>query len=150
MRFRKHIPILLVILTALVINLGNPLLISAQNSTDPIRVGTTWLLSARYGFSIWAFDSPPDPTITEYSQEDFKQTHVRDTLEAILALQTINNVPADVDAAIDFLQTPLISTTGQLSQRIQIFSKAGRETGQDLNNLLISRNVDGGFGGALG
>lgn len=122
----------------------------AQTPADAINSGTQWLLSARYGMGIWAFSSPPDPLQEEFTADDFTPTYVRDTLEAVKALQTVNPTSTEYEPTINWVEFSVLSATEQFCNKIQILSKAGKDVTSFVDGLATYKNTDGGFGGAKG
>ncbi|MFZ5875273.1 MAG: CARDB domain-containing protein, partial [Nitrospirota bacterium] len=109
-----------------------------------------WLLSKRSDFGIWAFDLPPDPAQVEFSPESFSPTHVRNTLEAVIALQSLGADPVEVSSALDWLDTPFIGTSGQLARKAYILRQAGGNPSQVIPVIESARNLDGGVGDLSG
>lgn len=128
----------------------NPAELAAQAASNATMSGTTWLVSAQYGKGVWAFTAPPNPLQTEFTADDFASTYVRDTLQAVIALQTVEAAATEYQFALDWVQFFILSSTEQLSQKTQILSKAGRDATQPINILLAYRNLGGGFGGGKG
>jgi len=125
--------------------------LSAQSPSDAIGTGTTWLLSARYGTGIWAFDSQPDQLVGEFTADELRKTYIRDTLEAAKTLQAVNSIPvSEYQSTLDWLEFTRFNSAGQLAQKVQILSNAGKDVSQTTPSLLETRNSDGGFGGAKG
>jgi hypothetical protein len=125
-----------------------PVKLLAQTTSDSIGLGTTWLLSARYDMGMWIFATPPNPLQEEFTVDDFTPTYVRDTLEAVEALQAVNTSITEYDPTLDWLEFTAFTSTGQLGLKIKILSKAGRNVTQAVGSLLAVRNTDGGFNGS--
>jgi hypothetical protein len=123
----------------------------AQTPSDATGIGITWLLSARYGTGIWAFDSQPDQLVGEFTADELRKTYIRDTLEAAKTLQAVNSIPvSEYKSTLDWLEFTRFNSAGQLAQKVQILSNAGKDVSQTTPSLLETRNSDGGFGGAKG
>ena len=127
-----------------------PSVLSAQSTTDTLNSGTTWLLSARYDMGMWVFKTAPDPLQTEFTADDFTPTYVRDTLEAVKTLQTLNTAVSEYEATLNWIEFSALPSTQQLSQKIQILSKAGNDVTSIVSEILTYKNSDNGFGGAKG
>jgi hypothetical protein len=127
-----------------------PANVSSQTTSDSITSGTAWLLSARYGIGLWALTAPPDPLQTEFSATGFTPTYIRDTLEAVRAIQVVNVPVTEYELTMDWAERFLFNTTTQFSYQLQILSKGGRDATQPMNTLIEVQNTDAGFGAAKG
>lgn len=143
----QHVGFVVVLLT---IALIRPVGSWAQTVTDPVGVGTAWLLSARYGGQIWEFAEPPASLDAEFTAADLSRTSIRDTLTALNAIQVLPVATAEYNAALDWLDRSTFLSTDHLSEKTKILFKAQRDATQPLNGLLSAVNSDGGFGGLVG
>ena len=117
---------------------------------DPVGAGTSWLLSARYGTGLWAFDGPPDPLQTEFTADDYTRTYVRDTLEALYTLQVLGTDPAEYADTLDWVEMSVFPTTRDLSLQAVTLAGSGRDPSQATAELNGRVRPDGSVGVAAG
>jgi hypothetical protein len=101
-----------------------PFAYSQQDIPNSVNIGSSWLLDARYGQGVWALSNQPDPLQTEFTSDDYTKTYIRDTLEAIKALQ-INDINYDdYESLLDWVENTYFGNTNR--GQAWLFGKRGQ------------------------
>ncbi|MBI5746885.1 MAG: hypothetical protein HZA13_07770 [Nitrospirae bacterium] len=122
----------------------------AQNSDQAVAIsnGTNWLIANKQGALFWGLRDPANAI--EVTEEDLVPTYLRDTLEAVTALQVVSPLSPDIPDAITWIELQNVSYSEYVARKIKVFVNQGIDTTKEVATLLSRQNPDGGFGGAAG